>query len=178
MSLPTNPQSRSEEYLNAIATGSTSNLPEPESRMDAYLDYIARNGGGGGGSSLPEVTSSDKDKYLHTNSSTGDLEWSAVSGGGGGALRVAITTEDMGQTYETDKTWQEIYDAVTTGAGAFGVIDMGQTVALGYFADIYSNHGYGANIVGFTVLNGGTATPFGMVFTAPTANSTLQAGDK
>ena len=38
-----------------------------------------------GGSDLPEVTADDKDKYLHTNSSTGNLEWSAVSGGGGGS---------------------------------------------------------------------------------------------
>ena len=50
MSLPDNPQSRSEQYLNAIATGDNSGLPaSPESRMDQYLDYIAKNGGGGSG---------------------------------------------------------------------------------------------------------------------------------
>ena len=35
----------------------------------------------GSGSDLPEVTEDDKNKYLHTNESTGNLEWSAVSGG-------------------------------------------------------------------------------------------------
>lgn len=137
MSLPTNPQSRSEEYLNAIATGDASNLPEPESRMDEYLDYIAKNGGGGGGSSLPEVTADDKDKYLHTNASTGDLEWSAVSGGttvvanptlagteadltglqvgdtkykvGGSSGGGVLVVHDVDGTL--DKTYQEIEDA-------------------------------------------------------------------
>ena len=50
MPLPDNPQSRSEQYLNAIATGDNSGLPEfPQSRMEQYLDVIAQNGGGGGG---------------------------------------------------------------------------------------------------------------------------------
>lgn len=38
------PQSRSEEYLNAIATGDLSNLPNaPLSRIEKYLAYIAEN---------------------------------------------------------------------------------------------------------------------------------------
>lgn len=50
MPIPENPQSRSEQYLNAIATGDKSGLPEfPQSRMEQYLDVIAQNGGGGGG---------------------------------------------------------------------------------------------------------------------------------
>lgn len=49
MSLPDNTESRGEQYLRAIATGSTSGLPPfPQSRMEEYLDYIAKNGGGGG----------------------------------------------------------------------------------------------------------------------------------
>ena len=53
MPIPENPQSRSEQYLNAIATGDNSGLPEfPQSRMEQYLDYIAQNGGGGGASAL------------------------------------------------------------------------------------------------------------------------------
>ena len=63
--------------------------------------------GAGGGSDLPEVTANDKDKYLHTNASTGDLEWSAVSGGGG--LVVTITGGDM------NKTYNEIKQALQSG---------------------------------------------------------------
>ncbi|MDU7067838.1 MAG: hypothetical protein E6343_07675, partial [Clostridium perfringens] len=38
------PQSRNEEYLNAIATGDLNNLPdEPASRVEKYLAYIAEN---------------------------------------------------------------------------------------------------------------------------------------
>lgn len=48
MPIPENPQSRSEQYLNAIATGDNSGLPAfPESRMEQYLEVIAQNGGGG-----------------------------------------------------------------------------------------------------------------------------------
>jgi hypothetical protein len=32
-----------------------------------------------GGGDLPSVTSSDYNKYLHTNTSTGELEWSTIS---------------------------------------------------------------------------------------------------
>lgn len=42
------PYSRRELYLNAIAEGSTNNIPEnPISRIEMYLDYIARHGQGG-----------------------------------------------------------------------------------------------------------------------------------
>lgn len=48
MSLPT-PNTRKEQYLNAIATGDSSGLPTPITREEEYLEAIARNGGGGGG---------------------------------------------------------------------------------------------------------------------------------
>lgn len=67
-----------------------------------------------GGSDLPEVTSSDKDKYLHTNSSTGDLEWSDVSGGGGGEFVVTFSGEPL-LGFSPDKTVSEIHDAATAG---------------------------------------------------------------
>ena len=63
-----------------------------------------------GGSDLPEVTSSDKDKYLHTNSSTGDLEWSAVSGGGGGVL--TITADENGIC---DASYNDVIAAAEAG---------------------------------------------------------------
>ena len=54
---------------------------------------------------LPAVAAADKGKYLHTNESTGDLEWATAGGSGGGVLVV----HDVDGTL--DKTWQEIRDA-------------------------------------------------------------------
>ena len=90
---------------------------------------------------LPTVSSSDKDKYLHTNSSTGALEWSSVASGGGTTVVANPTlagTEDSltglqvgdtkysvpnimwltqsGPKLTLNKTWQEIYDALVEGA--------------------------------------------------------------
>ena len=56
-------------------------------------------------SSLPEVTASDKGKYLKANESTGDPEWAEGGSSGGGVLVV----HDVDGTL--DKTWQEIADA-------------------------------------------------------------------
>ena len=42
------------------------------------------------GDLVPVVSGSDKDKYLHTNASTGDLEWASVSGGGSSLNIVSI----------------------------------------------------------------------------------------
>jgi len=39
--LPNTPETRREQFLNAIATGNTSGLPEPVTREEVYLDYIA-----------------------------------------------------------------------------------------------------------------------------------------
>lgn len=64
-----------------------------------------------GGSELPEVTSGDKDKYLHTNSSTGDLEWAAASGGG--VLNVNVVYGD--ESIYLDKTYAQIKAAFDSG---------------------------------------------------------------
>ena len=48
MSLPT-PNTRKEQYLNAIATGNPGDLPTPITREEEYLNAIAKNGGGGSG---------------------------------------------------------------------------------------------------------------------------------
>lgn len=59
-------------------------------------------------SGLPEVGADDKDKYLHTNASTGEPEWASGGGsGGGGVLIVGVNKS----TNTLDKTWQEIFDA-------------------------------------------------------------------
>ena len=48
MALPDAPNTRKEQYLNAIATGS-GKPDQPYTREEMYLDYIADNGSGGGG---------------------------------------------------------------------------------------------------------------------------------
>ena len=47
MAIPDTPQTRGEQYLNAIATGDTSGIPDtPQTREEMYLDAIAKGGGG------------------------------------------------------------------------------------------------------------------------------------
>lgn len=53
---------------------------------------------------VPAVGTEDKGKYLKANDSTGELEWNEA--GGGGAL---ILHED--ENGALDKSWQEIHDA-------------------------------------------------------------------
>lgn len=62
MALPNETLSREEVFLKAAALGDASNLPEPLTRVEEYLKYIAENGSGGGGTSdyeqlnnLPQV---------------------------------------------------------------------------------------------------------------------------
>ena len=45
--IPDEPLTRAEQYLNKIATGSGDTPEQPLTRMEQYLDYIAENGGGG-----------------------------------------------------------------------------------------------------------------------------------
>ena len=48
MGVPDHPVTREEQFLDAIRSGSTSNLPTPVTRTEEYLNAIANNGGGGG----------------------------------------------------------------------------------------------------------------------------------
>ena len=57
-------------------------------------------------SSLPEVTASDKGKYLKANESTGDPEWASGGSSGGGVL--VVHEEESGAL---DKTYAEIKSA-------------------------------------------------------------------
>lgn len=51
MAIPDSPLTRSEEYLNNIATGEGAIPDVPLTRIEQYLDYITKNGGSGGGGS-------------------------------------------------------------------------------------------------------------------------------
>lgn len=85
MPIPNNPQTREEQYLNAMATGNTSGLPSaPQTRAEQYLDYIAKNGGGGGG-------------------------------GGGDSGIVVLHPTKVGNDIILDKTYSEIRSAMLSG---------------------------------------------------------------
>lgn len=65
--LPT-PINRHEQYLNAIANGTTDNLPTPPiTREEVFLDYIARNGGGGGSGEVTGVKGNAESTYRRGN---------------------------------------------------------------------------------------------------------------
>lgn len=62
--------SRVERYL-AYLTGESAVYPErPESRVEAYLDYLCKHGGGGGGADIEEI----KEAILELQAAIKDLE--------------------------------------------------------------------------------------------------------
>ena len=77
---------------------------------------------------LPSVTSSDKNKYLHTNSLTGALEWDEIESGGSDILICEVVQE--GSSGESSMTYSEIEAAINAG----------KRVILAYKEDAYSNN--------------------------------------
>lgn len=65
-----NPKSREEIYLYALATGNTTNLPAPKGRKEEYLYYLCVNGGTGGAGFIKvgEVTSQSQLPPAYTGS--------------------------------------------------------------------------------------------------------------
>lgn len=99
---------RLQKFLAAIAGDAVA--PTPITNQEKLLFNIAEEMKAASASDLPDIGSSDKNKFLHTNESTGALEW-AEGGSGGGVL---VVHDVLGTL---DKTWQEIANAVaTTGA--------------------------------------------------------------
>ena len=87
---------------------------------------------------VPPVTADDKNKYLHTNETTGEKEWSEVSGGGGGGgvLVVHIYIEDSDQCL--DKNYTEINDAIKTGGACVEYSDG----SVSTITDAFIDNGY------------------------------------
>ena len=83
--LPENSLTREEVFLRAAATGDTSNLPEPITRVEEYLKYIAENGGGGGGGTSDYNALSNKPS-IGGQTLQGDMSLEDISG---------ITDEDV-----------------------------------------------------------------------------------
>lgn len=67
-------ESRNEEYLKAIITCDNSNLPKPESRVEQYLEYIARNGLIGGNVEYPNILLDDDGNVLLSDDDTAMLK--------------------------------------------------------------------------------------------------------
>ena len=78
---------------------------------------------------LPNVGSNDKDKYLHTNASTGALEW--VSAPGGGSNDIVIVEIDTANA-TSSMTFDEIQAAATAGKTLLATLDGNALVPLTY----------------------------------------------
>lgn len=116
-------------------------LVEPRNWVEEAFADIS---GGGGGSVLPDVTSEDKDKFLHTNATTGALEWESVASG----FDFALVERDESQNWTCNKTYSQI-DAMATPI----VSIMGIFVQLVKIYDERSGQYRFETMGGFTPLN-------------------------
>lgn len=92
MSLPINPESRLEQYLERIATGEGEIPDIPDSRLEQYLDYLCKNGSGGG---LPDPTLLPAGSVL-----VGDgAEWKPQDGYGYTGKQLKFETSGYGPSY-------------------------------------------------------------------------------
>lgn len=146
------PVNRQEEWYQQMINASTGNYLPTISQQDAGKVMTVENDGSWGvenvPSDLPAVSEADKDKYLHTNASTGDVEWSpaptelpSVSGTDEGKVLtvnnsgVWVAENLSGGAYlvnydstagTLDKTWSEINAALASGQLVEIVMDSGE----------------------------------------------------
>ena len=113
-------------FLAALAGLAES--PTPSTRDEALMKAIVDRLSDMAEAGVPEVTADDKDKFLHTNDTTGALEW--ASGGGGGGSNIFVCKFRWGDdSFVCDKTLSEISDAYFAGTPiiAFDNVSSGGT---------------------------------------------------
>ena len=69
---------------------------------------------GGGSSDIPEYAEADAGKVLKVAEGGESLEWGAAGGGGGGITLIPMLLDDQTGVPYLDKTWSEIYIAMST----------------------------------------------------------------
>lgn len=107
---------RLQKFLAAIAGDAVA--PTPITNQEKLLFNIAEEMKAASASDLPDIGSSDKNKYLHTNESTGDLEWATAGGSGGGVEIVRFNktkSADSNTEGRCDHTLDELIQAYAAG---------------------------------------------------------------
>lgn len=144
MALPDAPQTRSEQYLNAIATGSTSGIPEaPQTRMEQYLDAIANNGGGSsGGGDFLVVNFQEQDGVATADKTYTEITSAFQSG--------ALVVGKLNEVYFSQSSW---YDGDTV-AFTFLYLNVDRVVSLFYIScSIQADNSVTANSTRMTGLS-------------------------
>ena len=90
---------RLQKFLAAIAGDGVA--PNPITDKEKLLFNIAEEMKAASASDLPDIGSSDKNKFLHTNESTGALEWAEGGGSGGGVLVVTEANRKLSESFNT-----------------------------------------------------------------------------
>lgn len=118
------PITRAENYLSAIA-GLTQNIPEPVTRAEQLLAYIAQNGGGSG---LPTAPTTDGAYTLRCNVSNGTATyaWDSVTS----LASISVTTPPTKTVYSALESFDATGMVVTaTYSNGTTLIVSGYTVA-------------------------------------------------
>lgn len=128
---PTEPLTREEQYLSAIAgvTSSSDIPPKPLTRVEKYLNRIVENGGGGGGggttnynelSNRPQV----ENKTLEGNMSLSDLgAQAALDTDQMAAVNSGITSQKLGTVENDISLLQQKVVAHSAGGSNYDVIN-------------------------------------------------------
>ena len=137
MALPDAPQTRSEEYLNAVATQDSSGLPDaPLSRIETYLAAMA-----GEDVTLPDAPQTRIEQYLDyivENGSGGGGNWWALLGSGSFTRtyqeddRLIIPVTYTGTPHAIFICAAEYHSGVAYEHCAFKIIDVPEAVATGF----------------------------------------------
>lgn len=111
---------RLQKFLAAIAGDAVA--PTPITNQEKLLFNIAEEMKAASASDLPDIGSSDKNKYLHTNESTGALEWAGGGSGGDDTEYVTFTMDDALGEYVCDHSYEQIKETMRANKKVIGVV--------------------------------------------------------